>query len=155
MTHHHRQLITLIPKASPLSPLRLSRQSQQPQNILRPFTSGRLSTFSAHLSRTRSFSTSPITTTSHQQPRPERPQSRMLTRADLSIADSTPDQETLVQETSQLVENGGRWRLCREGRGIERGFKFKTFKTTWVRVVHLSLSFSLSLSHFFFLFFFF
>ncbi|KAI7606291.1 hypothetical protein KC343_g13463 [Hortaea werneckii] len=55
----------------------------------------------------------------------------MLTRADLSIADSTPDQEALVQETSQLVENGGRWRLCREGRGVERGFKFKTFKTTW------------------------
>ncbi|KAI6787596.1 hypothetical protein KC327_g18555 [Hortaea werneckii] len=55
----------------------------------------------------------------------------MLTRADLSIADSTPDQEALVQETSQLVENGGRWRLCREGRGVERGFKFKTFKVTW------------------------
>ncbi|KAI6993589.1 hypothetical protein KC363_g320 [Hortaea werneckii] len=55
----------------------------------------------------------------------------MLTRADLSIADSTPDQDSLVQEASQLVENGGRWRLCREGRGIERGFKFKTFKTTW------------------------
>ncbi|RMX80024.1 hypothetical protein D0867_16428 [Hortaea werneckii] len=56
----------------------------------------------------------------------------MLTRADLSIADSTPDQETLVQEASQLVDNGGRWRLCRQGKGIERGFKFRTFKTTWV-----------------------
>ncbi|RMY77341.1 hypothetical protein D0862_13575 [Hortaea werneckii] len=70
----------------------------------------------------------------------------MLTRVDLSIADSTPDQEALVQETSQLVENGGRWRLCREGRGIERGFKFKTFKTTWVCFVHffffLCLAFS-------------
>ncbi|RMY67153.1 hypothetical protein D0863_07969 [Hortaea werneckii] len=60
-----------------------------------------------------------------------RNQSRMLTRADLSIADSTPDQESLVQEASQLVDNGGRWRLCREGKGIERGFKFRTFKTTW------------------------
>lgn len=140
---HYRHLINFTRRPSALSPLRLSRQSQQPQNILRPFTSDRI----LHPNRTRSFSTSPTTTTSHQQPRPESPQSSsMLTRVDLSIADSTPDQEALVQETSQLVENGGRWRLCREGRGIERGFKFKTFKTTWVCFVHffffLCLAFS-------------
>ncbi|EME88587.1 uncharacterized protein MYCFIDRAFT_123664, partial [Pseudocercospora fijiensis CIRAD86] len=23
------------------------------------------------------------------------------------------------------------WKLCNDGKGLERGFKFKTFKTTW------------------------
>ncbi|KAI7302421.1 hypothetical protein KC326_g8973, partial [Hortaea werneckii] len=129
---HHRHLINLIPKPSTASPIRLCKYAyQQEQNLLRPLTPSQLSI--SHLqNRARSFSTTPTIESHHQKQRQEStPQSRMLTRADLSIADSTPDQESLVQEASQLVDNGGRWRLCREGKGIERGFKFRTFKTTW------------------------
>lgn len=31
-----------------------------------------------------------------------------------------------------LAENGGRWTLTEDGKGLERDVKFKTFKTTWV-----------------------
>ncbi|KIN07752.1 hypothetical protein OIDMADRAFT_108671 [Oidiodendron maius Zn] len=30
-----------------------------------------------------------------------------------------------------LKENGGKWELIETGKGLERGFKFKTFKKTW------------------------
>ncbi|KAI7693923.1 hypothetical protein KC353_g18337, partial [Hortaea werneckii] len=133
---HHRHLINLVPRLSASSPtFRLSKHTyQQQQTQLRPLTTRRpLPISTSHLNRTRSFSTTQVTKSPQEsrQQKQEENQSRMLTRADLSIADSTPDQETLVQEASQLVDNGGRWRLCREGRGIERGFKFRTFKTTW------------------------
>jgi len=49
-----------------------------------------------------------------------------------------------------LKSNGGKWTLIESGKGVERGFKFKTFKKTWVRSscsYFLSPSFgSLSLS---------
>ncbi|KAH7317627.1 transcriptional coactivator/pterin dehydratase [Rhexocercosporidium sp. MPI-PUGE-AT-0058] len=30
-----------------------------------------------------------------------------------------------------LKSNGGRWTLIQSGKGVERGFRFKTFKKTW------------------------
>ena len=39
--------------------------------------------------------------------------------------------QTLATEATQLVDNG-RWQLWNEGRGLERQFRFKTFKATWV-----------------------
>jgi 4a-hydroxytetrahydrobiopterin dehydratase len=53
----------------------------------------------------------------------------------VSVKDITPsaneDPETLATQTTDLVDKG-QWRLCNEGKGLERVLKFKTFKTTWV-----------------------
>jgi hypothetical protein len=38
----------------------------------------------------------------------------------------TKDLETLLRA------NGGKWNLIESGKGVERSFKFKTFKKTWV-----------------------
>jgi pterin-4a-carbinolamine dehydratase len=38
-----------------------------------------------------------------------------------------------------LKTNGGKWTLIESGKGVERTFKFKTFKKTWVRVFLLSV----------------
>jgi hypothetical protein len=37
-----------------------------------------------------------------------------------------------------LKSNGGKWTLIESGKGVERTFKFKTFKKTWVRFVLFS-----------------
>jgi 4a-hydroxytetrahydrobiopterin dehydratase len=39
--------------------------------------------------------------------------------------------DTLVSQTTALVDSG-RWTLCNNGKGLERQFKFRTFKATWV-----------------------
>lgn len=39
--------------------------------------------------------------------------------------------DTLVSQTTALVDSG-RWKLCNNGKGLERQFKFRTFKATWV-----------------------
>jgi 4a-hydroxytetrahydrobiopterin dehydratase len=39
--------------------------------------------------------------------------------------------EALVSQTTSLVDSG-RWKLCNDGKALERQFKFKTFKATWV-----------------------
>jgi hypothetical protein len=45
----------------------------------------------------------------------------------------SPEQRT--KDLSPLLRgNGGRWSLIESGKGVERSFKFKTFKKTWVRV---------------------
>ncbi|PMD46508.1 putative pterin-4-alpha-carbinolamine dehydratase [Hyaloscypha variabilis F] len=37
-----------------------------------------------------------------------------------------------VQDLSPLLKsNGGKWVLIQSGKGVERSFKFKTFKKTW------------------------
>lgn len=41
-----------------------------------------------------------------------------------------------------LRENGGKWSVIESGKGVERGFKFKTFKKTWVCISHFLLSLS-------------
>ncbi|KAI9731086.1 MAG: hypothetical protein M1818_007943 [Claussenomyces sp. TS43310] len=46
---------------------------------------------------------------------------------------SGEDAETLSTSLASLAEaEGGRWRLMTNGKGVERTFKFKTFKKTWV-----------------------
>ncbi|GAB7355072.1 hypothetical protein MBLNU459_g5661t2 [Dothideomycetes sp. NU459] len=35
------------------------------------------------------------------------------------------------QATALTGSGGGRWRLTDDGKGLERGFRFKTFKATW------------------------
>ena len=40
------------------------------------------------------------------------------------------DQATVLAQASELVDHG-KWQICNGGKGLERGFKFKTFKTTW------------------------
>lgn len=42
------------------------------------------------------------------------------------------DVSAVANEATQLVDNG-RWQLWNQGRGLERQFRFKTFKATWVR----------------------
>lgn len=39
--------------------------------------------------------------------------------------------DTLVSQTTALVDSG-RWKLCNDGKAVERQFKFRTFKATWV-----------------------
>lgn len=41
------------------------------------------------------------------------------------------DSDSLARDVTKLVDNG-RWTVCNEGKGLERQFKFKTFKATWV-----------------------
>lgn len=56
----------------------------------------------------------------------------MLNASELSISEGH-DAQAVTQGASQLIDNG-KWRLCNEGRGLEREFKFKTFRATWVRI---------------------
>jgi hypothetical protein len=43
------------------------------------------------------------------------------------------DPEKAVKDIAPLLkENGGKWVLTQSGKGVERSFKFKTFKKTWV-----------------------
>lgn len=45
------------------------------------------------------------------------------------------DPEQASRDLGSLLKiNGGRWTLTDDGKGIERTFKFKTFKKTWVSV---------------------
>jgi 4a-hydroxytetrahydrobiopterin dehydratase len=41
------------------------------------------------------------------------------------------DLQTLVTQTTALVDSG-RWTLTNNGKALERQFRFKTFKATWV-----------------------
>lgn len=54
----------------------------------------------------------------------------MVARLDLSISGHN-NEETVVREATNLIDDG-RWRLCNGGAGLERDFKFGTFKNTWV-----------------------
>lgn len=58
---------------------------------------------------------------------------RMVKLEDLSISRGE-EPETIVQQITDLVDNG-KWAVCNAGKGLERPFKFKTFKATWVRVI--------------------
>jgi len=49
---------------------------------------------------------------------------------------SNYDPAQAAQDLSPLLKgNGGRWELIETGKGVERGFKFKTFKKTWVSTI--------------------
>jgi 4a-hydroxytetrahydrobiopterin dehydratase len=44
------------------------------------------------------------------------------------------DEEQLSRDATALVTEGqGRWKVTDDNRGLERTFRFKTFKATWVR----------------------
>lgn len=46
---------------------------------------------------------------------------------------SNYDPEKGLQDLAPLLRaNGGRWALIESGKGVERSFRFKTFKKTWV-----------------------
>jgi hypothetical protein len=53
----------------------------------------------------------------------------------VSASDISPSRgentEELTKETTALVDSG-RWKLWDNGKGLERQFRFKTFKATWV-----------------------
>lgn len=54
----------------------------------------------------------------------------MVQRDDLQVSsDSSP--ESITIEATTLVDDGA-WTLCLDGKGLERNFKFKGFKATWV-----------------------
>ena len=58
----------------------------------------------------------------------------MVEVKDLSPSEGE-DGNDLAQQATALIDNG-RWRLCNGGKGLERQFKFKTFKATWVRIAY-------------------
>jgi hypothetical protein len=47
------------------------------------------------------------------------------------------DTGNLTKDFVALV-SGGRWTMTSDRKGIERDFKFKTFKTTWVGGIRVS-----------------
>lgn len=49
-------------------------------------------------------------------------------------ASAGEDEEKLTRNATQLVNPAGRWNLIENGKGLEREFKFKSFKVTWVRI---------------------
>ena len=53
----------------------------------------------------------------------------------VSASDISPSRgentEELTNQTTALVDSG-RWKLWDNGKGLERQFRFKTFKATWV-----------------------
>lgn len=53
----------------------------------------------------------------------------------LKVEDISPsageDAQDVLRRATELVDNG-KWKLCKGGQGLERPFKFKTFKATWV-----------------------
>lgn len=54
----------------------------------------------------------------------------MVQLSDLTLSPNS-DPETMVSQTTILVDDG-KWKVCNGGKGLERPFKFKTFKATWV-----------------------
>ena len=54
----------------------------------------------------------------------------MVKTEDLSIS-AGEDPSTITAQATELVDEG-KWQLCNNGKGLERGFKFKTFNATWV-----------------------
>lgn len=54
----------------------------------------------------------------------------MVAASDISPSKGE-DVDSLVSQTTALVDSG-RWKLCDNGKGLERKFKFRTFKATWV-----------------------
>lgn len=77
----------------------------------------------ASRSATRTIMTTTTTTTTTTQP-------SFSANADIAA---------LKQELDPLLNlNGGKWALTTSGNGLERSFRFKTFKKTWVRIIYIS-----------------
>ncbi|KAK0251329.1 hypothetical protein LTR29_017471 [Friedmanniomyces endolithicus] len=52
-----------------------------------------------------------------------------LKSSELKVS-SNSDASRVLAEATQLLDDG-HWRLCDQGEGLEREFRFKTFKATW------------------------
>ena|SRR6266536_6317053 len=86
----------------------------------------RIFTFSPVLQPINSLHKAPLRTlhitrsiTSQNQPQPQ------------FSSNYSPEQG--IKDVSALLRgSGGKWELTGSGKGVERGFKFKTFKKTWV-----------------------
>lgn len=97
-------------------------------HILTPFTLTRTLLLPKHITRIPRVSMDPIGAAT---------QSRNITSTSSSSgppnfsSNYNPEQGT--RDLAPLLkENGGKWELIETGKGLERGFKFKTFKKTWV-----------------------
>lgn len=74
----------------------------------------------------RSFKT---TTTNYTTPHPS--EKTILKPEDLSIS-AGENPQLLTKQATALLLPPGKWKLTKNKTGIERNFRFKTFKTTWV-----------------------
>ena len=54
----------------------------------------------------------------------------MATKHDIKYS-SNSDPEKVAAEVTHLTDGTGRWNISATKAGLEREFKFKTFKTTW------------------------
>jgi hypothetical protein len=59
--------------------------------------------------------------------------SRKMSTQPMPTFSSNYSPEQGIKDLSPLLKsNGGKWSLIESGKGVERSFKFKTFKKTWV-----------------------
>lgn len=54
----------------------------------------------------------------------------MATKHDIKYS-ANSDPEKVAAEVTHLTDGQGRWTISATKSGVEREFKFKTFKTTW------------------------
>ena len=83
----------------------------------------------------------------HRRTGRTRTMSTTTTPAQTPVFSSNYDPEQGARDLAPLLAGGGgRWALIESGKGVERRFRFKTFKKTWVSFEFLSFELSLSLS---------
>jgi hypothetical protein len=89
-----------------------------------------------------------ILLTPFKPPKPKQFPTRFVTSTRRMSTQPTPtfsSNYTPEQGTKDLFpllkSNGGKWLLIESGKGVERSFKFKTFKKTWVCPLSFTSSF--------------
>lgn len=81
----------------------------------------------------RSYSLLPHRYSHHPSTLPAQQTRTMATTTTTPVFSSSYDPKQGVQDLAPLLAgSGGRWALIESGKGVERSFKFKTFKKTWV-----------------------
>ena len=121
-THTHKKMKLTFPR----SPITSLYPPKSPIKIINPNTSARRS---FHLTPKMATPPPPTTTTT----------TTTITPSFSSNYDSSEGTQALKSLLKGASEGDGKWTLIPNGKGIERSFKFKTFKKTWVLPV-LSLS---------------
>lgn len=73
------------------------------------------------------------TTTNYTPPHSSSSSSKkpILNPEDLSIS-AGENPQILTEQATALLAPLGKWKICKNKKGIERNFRFQTFKTTWV-----------------------
>jgi hypothetical protein len=66
---------------------------------------------------------------------------RMSTQPSPTFSSNYSPEEGTKELSPLLKSNGGKWALIDSGKGVERSFKFKTFKKTWVCRPNLHLEY--------------